>query len=299
MVSFMKCELCPRRCGADRETRLGMCNSPAEITIARAALHMWEEPPISGERGSGTVFFSGCPLSCVYCQNISISRGRVGRRISRERLTEIMLELEGKGAHNINFVTPTHYVPHIIPAVAAARDKGLSLPIVYNTSGYERAETIDALCGTVDVYLTDFRYATPALAEKYSGARDYPEVALRATERMVKTAGDPVFDEDGMMQSGVIVRQLILPGYTEEAMRITDLLYSNFGDGIYVSLMNQYTPTESLDREKYPELARALTQEEYDAVVDHAIEIGVTQGFIQDGETAKESFIPDFDLEGV
>lgn len=295
----MKCELCPHRCGADRETKLGRCNSLSDITIARAALHMWEEPPISGERGSGTIFFSGCPLSCVYCQNMEISRGRVGRRISRERLSEIMLELEAKGAHNINLVTPTHYVSHIIPTVEKARTHGLSLPIVYNTSGYERVETIDALSGTVDIYLTDFRYITPELAKKYSGADDYPEVALRATERMIKTVGSPIFDDDGIVKKGVIVRQLILPGYTEEAMRITDLLYSNFGDDIYVSLMNQYTPTESLDREKYPELARALTQDEYDEVVDHAVDVGVTQGFIQDGETAKESFIPAFDFEGV
>jgi len=295
----MKCELCPRRCCADRIEKFGRCNSHADITIARAALHMWEEPPISGERGSGTIFFSGCPLSCVYCQNMEISRGRVGRRISRERLSEIMLELEAKGAHNINLVTPTHYVSHIIPAVEKARAHGLSLPIVYNTSGYERVETIDALSGTVDIYLTDFRYITPVLAKKYSGAEDYPEVALRATERMVKTVGSPIFEDDGIMKKGVIVRQLILPGYTEEAMKITDLLYSNFGDDIYVSLMNQYTPTESLDREKYPKLARTLTQDEYDAVVDHAVDIGVTQGFIQDGETAKESFIPAFDFEGV
>ena len=295
----MKCELCPHRCGADRETKLGKCRANADITVSRAALHMWEEPPISGERGSGTIFFSGCPLSCVYCQNMEISRGCVGRRISRERLSEIMLELEGKGAHNINLVTPTHYVSHIIPAVEIARKQGLSLPIVYNTSGYERAETIDALSNTVDIYLTDFRYITPELAEKYSGARDYPEVALKATERMVKTVGGPIFDDDGIMKKGVIVRQLILPGYTEEAMKITDLLYSNFGDDIYISLMNQFTPTDCLDREKYPKLARTLTQDEYDEVVDHAVDIGVTQGFIQDGETAKESFIPAFDFEGV
>ena len=295
----MKCELCPHRCGADRETRLGRCNSHADITIARAALHMWEEPPISGDRGSGTIFFSGCPLSCVYCQNMEISRGKVGKTVSVERLSEIMLELEGKGAHNINLVTPTHYVSHIIPAVDKARGQGLSLPIVYNTSGYERVETIDSLSSTVDIYLTDFRYITPELAEKYSGDRDYPEVALKATERMVKTVGSPIFDDDGIMKKGVIVRQLVLPGYTEEAMKITDLLYSNFGDDIYFSLMNQYTPTDSLDREKYPELARAVTQDEYDAVVDHAVDAGVTQGFIQDGETAKESFIPAFDLEGV
>lgn len=295
----MKCELCPRRCAVDRDKETGRCGVTTDVKIARAALHMWEEPPISGERGSGTIFFSGCPLGCVYCQNADISGGRAGKTVTVDRLTEIMLELEEKGAHNINLVTPTHYVHAIIPAVKAAREKGLSLPIVYNTSGYERERTIEALAGTVDVYLTDFRYISPDIAERYSGARDYPDVALDALRAMVRTAGQPVFDEDGMMQKGVIVRQLVLPGYTEEAMAITDLLYREFGDSVYFSIMSQFTPTEHLDREKYPELCRTVTEEEYDRVAEHAADIGITQGFLQEGEAADDSFIPPFDLEGV
>lgn len=295
----MKCELCPRRCAVDRDKETGRCGVTTDVKIARAALHMWEEPPISGERGSGTIFFSGCPLGCVYCQNADISGGRTGKTVTVDRLTEIMLELEEKGAHNINLVTPTHYVHAIIPAVKAAREKGLSLPIVYNTSGYEREGTIEALARTVDVYLTDFRYISPDIAERYSGARDYPDVALDALRAMVRTAGQPVFDEDGMMQKGVIVRQLVLPGYTEEAMAITDLLYREFGDSVYFSIMSQFTPTEHLDREKYPELCRTVTEEEYDRVAEHAADIGITQGFLQEGEAADDSFIPPFDLEGV
>ena len=295
----MKCELCPRRCAVDRDSQAGVCGITKEVKIARAALHMWEEPPISGERGSGTVFFSGCPLHCVYCQNGDISDGRAGKTVTIDRLAEIMLELEEKGAHNINLVTPTHYVHAIIPAVRMAREKGLSLPIVYNTSGYERKETIEALSGTVDVYLTDFRYITPALAERYSGAADYPEVAIDALRAMVRTVGEPVFDDDGMMQKGVIVRQLVLPGYAEEAMAITDLIYRELGDSVYFSIMSQFTPTEHLDKGRFPELCRTVAEEEYDRVADHAADIGVRQGFLQEGEAASDSFIPPFDLEGV
>lgn len=295
----MKCELCPRRCAVDRDSQAGMCGVTKEVKIVRAALHMWEEPPISGEGGSGTVFFSGCPLHCVYCQNSDISDGRAGKTVTVDRLAEIMLELEEKGAHNINLVTPTHYVHAIMPAVKTARDKGLSLPIVYNTSGYERVETIKALNGTVDIYLTDFRYITPSLAERYSGASDYPEVALNALRAMIQSVGDPVFDDDGMMKKGVIVRQLVLPGQSDEAMKITDLVYREFGDSVFFSIMSQFTPTEYLDRERFPELCRTVTEEEYDRVAEHAADIGVTQGFLQEGEAASDSFIPPFDLEGV
>lgn len=298
MTGADRCSLCPRGCLADRAVRPGRCGVGADPVVARASLHYWEEPPISGERGSGTIFFAGCPLGCVYCQNAAISHGTVGVTVTAEDLGRIMLRLAEAGAHNINLVTPTHFVPAILEAVSLAREAGLTLPIVYNTSGYETAETLRMLRGTVDIFLTDFRYLSPELAGKYSGAPDYPDVAKAATDVMLELVGDPVFDAQGMMQKGVIVRQLILPGQTREAMRITDYLWERYGDRIFISLMNQYTPVASIDRELYPELARKISAREYRRVVGHAEDLGIGNAFIQEKGTAEESFIPDFGDRG-
>ena len=292
--------MCPRKCGADREhKKTGFCGETDTVRIARAALHMWEEPCISGEQGSGTVFFTGCTLRCVYCQNYTISGGDVGKEITVERLAEIFLELQGKQANNINLVTPTHFVPQIVKALDIARGRGLHLPVVYNTSGYESVETLKKLDGYVDIYLPDFKYLNREHAKKYSMAEDYPEVAKAALEEMVRQTKAPVFDENGMMKKGVIVRHLLLPGCLADAKRIVSYLYETYGKRIYMSLMNQYTPLDSLDKEKYPELNRKVLGSVYDKWIDYAIELGVEQAFVQEGETAEESFIPPFTLEGV
>lgn len=287
------CKLCPRQCGVNRENgMLGYCGVTAEVTIARAALHMWEEPCISGRNGSGTVFFSGCPMKCVFCQNTQIAIGTAGIKISIERLAEIFLELQKKGAHNINLVTPTHYVPQIVEALRLAKHNGLNIPIVYNTGSYEKVETLRLLEGLVDVWLPDCKYFDKELAARYSNAADYFEVANTAITEMVRQAGDPVF-KDGLMKRGVIVRHMILPGQTRDSKRVIEELYRQYGDRIYISIMNQYTPLSQM--EKFPEINRKVTKREYDKVVDYAISINVEKAFIQDGETAKESFIPDFD----
>ena len=294
------CTLCPRNCHADRfGGQRGRCHETAEIVAARAALHMWEEPCISGDAGSGAVFFSGCSMGCIFCQNHNIAEAKAGKIITIERLSQIFLELQGEGAANINLVTPTHYVPQIIEALEMARKAGLDLPVVYNTSGYEKVETLRRLNGYVDVYLPDFKYLDPEHAKKYSGAEDYPEVAKAALEEMVRQTGNPVFNDAGIMTKGVIVRHLLLPGCLRDARRIVKYLYETYGDQIYMSLMNQYTPLDTLNREKYPELAKKVTKKAYDVLVDYAIDLGVEQAFIQEGETAKESFIPDFSYEGV
>lgn len=268
------------------------------IRVARAALHMWEEPCISGEEGSGAVFFAGCSLGCVYCQNREIAAGLAGKEISEERLTEIYLELQGKGANNINLVTAGHYLPYIISSVGRARERGLNIPIVYNTGGYEEADALKLLEGTVNIYLPDLKYLSPELAARYSHAPDYPEIACAALEEMVRQAGEPEFDDRGMMTKGVIVRHLVLPGQVRESKKVIRYLYETYKDRIYLSIMNQYTPMPGIE-EAYPELGRTVTAREYDEVVDYAIELGVENGFIQEGETAKESFIPPFDTEGV
>lgn len=292
------CTLCPRNCHADRLSgNIGYCGQTAEIRAARAALHMWEEPCISAEDGSGTVFFSGCSVRCVFCQNHDIAVGQHGKIITGERLSGIYLELQEKGANNINLVTPTHYVPQIIESIENARKMGLTLPIVYNTSGYEKAETLRMLDGIVDVYLPDFKYMSAALAEKYSNAPDYADCAKSALAEMVRQVGKPVFDGRGVIQKGVIVRHLILPNCTEDSKRVVKYLYETYGDDIFISIMNQFTPLDHIA--DYPELQRKITQAEYDEVVDYAVDLGVENGFIQEGETADESFIPSFDYEGI
>lgn len=296
-ITNSPCNLCPRNCMAERgKGQKGYCLSDNKIFVARAALHMWEEPCISGETGSGTVFFSGCNLRCIYCQNYEIAAAVKGREVSVSELSEIFLALEKQGASNINLVTPDHYVPEIIEAVLSARKKGLTLPIVYNGSGYEKPEVIRRLKGIVDIFLTDFKYMQEDLAERFSHAPDYPQVAKSALEAMVEIAGEPVFDKDGMMQKGVIVRHLLLPGHKKNAKDVIRYVYENYGDRVYISLMNQYTPFERLkEREDCKELCRRVTKREYENVLDYMIGLGVKNAFIQEGDTAKESFIPDFE----
>ena len=292
------CNLCPRECGVDRKNgQKGVCGvTGTGIYGARAALHMWEEPCISGENGSGAVFFSGCPLRCVYCQNYEIARAQRGTEITIKRLAEIFLELQEKHAENINLVTPTHYSLEIIEAVKIAKKNGLRLPIVYNCSGYEKVETLQLLEGIVDIYLVDYKYEDSSIAKRYSNAPDYPSVVKAALAEMVRQCGEAQFDKEGMMQKGVIVRQLLLPGYLENSKAVVKYVYETYGDSVYLSLMNQYTPLPHV--EKWPELARRVTEEEYEELVDYAIELGVENGFVQEGETAEESFIPEFNNEG-
>lgn len=298
---YLSCEICPRTCKVNREKKQsGVCKVSSNLKVARAALHFWEEPCISGTKGSGTVFFSGCSMHCVYCQNEDIAQGVVGKEIPRERLVEIFLELQEKEANNINLVTPTQYVPHIVWAVEEARNQGLAIPIVYNTSGYEKVDTIKQLEGIVDVYLPDFKYWSSEVAARYSNAPDYREIAQNAIAEMVRQQPTPIFYESGeqeLIQKGVIVRQLLLPGQLEDAKQIVKYLYETYGNQIYLSLMSQYTPLPHV--EKYPELNQKVDRVIYDAYVDYAIELGVEQGFIQEGDVAEESFIPAFDGEGV
>ncbi|MDD2973058.1 MAG: radical SAM protein, partial [Lachnospiraceae bacterium] len=241
------CCLCPRECHVNRlEGNIGYCKESARILLARAALHMWEEPCISGKEGSGAIFFTGCPVGCVFCQNADIAAGERGKMITPERLKCIFLELQEQGANNINLVTPTHYVPLIIWAVREARKEGLQIPIVYNTSGYEKVETIRQLNGIVDVYLPDMKYYDSALGAKYSNAADYFEKASAALQEMVRQLPTPAFDTRGIMQKGVIVRHLVLPGQKEDSKKIVRYLYETYHDSIYISLMNQYTPGKNL-----------------------------------------------------
>lgn len=294
-----KCNLCPRNCGADRVSgQAGVCGAAGDgILAARAALHMWEEPCISGENGSGAVFFSGCPLRCIYCQNYHIAHVDVKKQITRERLAEIFLELQDQKAANINLVTPTHYTPEIVWAVTRARQQGLTIPVVYNCSGYEKAETLKLLEGIADVYLTDFKYMESELAARFSKAPDYPEVAKAALAEMVRQTGPAEFDEHGMMKKGVIVRHLLLPNHVKNGKRVVKYVYETYGDLVWLSLMNQYTPLPQV--KDIPELNRRVTKREYEKLIGYTLALGVTHGFIQDGKTAKESFIPVFDYEGL
>ena len=325
------CTLCPRECGVDRLNGVrGRCGCDSKIYVARAALHMWEEPCISGMRGSGTVFFSGCPLGCVFCQNANIANAKVGKKISVERLSEIFLEQQDRGALNINLVTPTHYIPQIVKALELAKNHGLKLPVVYNTGGYEKVEALRMLNGLVDVYLPDMKYMSTELAGKYSHAADYPQVAKAALTEMFRQVGTPVFeeertiekpmsrelridaaaeaedsdlsDENGLfMTRGMMVRHLVLPGSTSDSKAVIKYLYETYKDDIYMSIMSQYTPMPQFlpggsMHDRYPELGRRLTDKEYDEVIDYAIDLGVENAFIQEGDVAKDSFIPDFDM---
>lgn len=298
MERYKDCTLCPRNCHVNRlEGQRGYCGMDGRIFAARAALHMWEEPCISGKKGSGAVFFTGCNLRCCYCQNREIALGSSGREISPKRLAEIFLELQEKGAANINLVTASHYVPQIVEALASARNRGMELPVVYNCGGYEKKETLELLEGYVDVYLPDFKYMEEALARELSHAPDYPDVAKIAIKEMVRQTGKCEFDKDGYIKRGTIVRNLILPGHTRNSLKVLEYLHETYGNEIYLSIMNQYTPV--YHHEKYPELNRKVTAREYEKVLDGAIAMGIENGFFQDGETAEESFIPAFDYEGI
>lgn len=291
------CTLCPRACGVDRlNGQLGFCREDARVFVARAALHMWEEPCISGEEGSGTVFFSGCNLGCIFCQNWEISGGRAGKEVTVSRLAELFLELQEKRANNINLVTAAHYVPQTAEALMLAKAQGLHIPVVYNSSGYEKAETLKMMEHLVDIYLPDFKYMDEKIAAEYAHAADYPEKAKEAIREMVRQTGEAVFDERGMMQRGVIVRHLMLPGHLADSKRIIRYLYETYGDTVFLSMMNQYTPMEHL--KDHPHLGRKIRKKEYEALLDYAIELGVENGFFQEGDTAKESFIPAFDGSG-
>ena len=293
----MKCNLCPRNCNVDRSQQKGYCGQTDKIKVARASLHMWEEPCISGERGSGTVFFSGCGLKCVFCQNFDIAKGDTGKEITVERLAEIFCELKEKGAHNINLVTGDHFVPEIIKALDIAKINGMDLPIVFNTSSYINKETIKKLEDYVDIYLADFKYFDNETAKKYSNADNYLQVAKIAIEEMVSQKGTPVYDDEGMMKKGVIVRHLLMPGFLQESKAIIRYVYEEYGERVVLSIMNQYTPLKQV--EKYPEINRKVSEYEYESLINYAISIGVREAYVQEGETAEESFIPPFDLEGV
>lgn len=298
------CELCPRRCRAARSRGArGYCGADDKLFVARAALHFWEEPPISGERGSGAVFFSHCTLRCCFCQNRDISSAGWGKQTSVEGLADSMLALQGQGAHNINLVTPTHYVPHIRAALAVARARGLRLPVVYNTSAYERPQTLRALAEDVQVWLPDFKYASSRLAASLSAAVDYPEVALGAIAEMVaqvKAAGGRLVDDDGIMRRGVIVRHLVLPGHLEDSFAVLQLLWQRFGNDIDLSVMNQYTPVASpVELAAHPELLRTLDEDDYEAALDFSDMLGFENLWWQQGGTVGESFIPAFDGSGV
>ena len=298
MNKYENCLLCPRKCGINRRTgQTGVCGVSSEIKVARAALHYWEEPCISGKRGSGAVFFSGCSLHCVFCQNREISDGKEGKVISKERLSDIFMELADKGANNINLVTPGQYIPDIVWAVNDAKSRGMKLPIIYNTSGYENVTELKLLEGIVDVYLPDFKYMDSTLSAMYSRAKDYPSVAKQALSEMVRQQPDVVIDDaTGLIQKGVIVRQLLLPGHVNDAKAILKYLHDTYQDSIYISMMSQFTPIALKD---YPEINRTVTRREYERLIDYAIKIGITNAFIQEGNVAKDSFIPAFDGEGV
>ena len=291
------CILCPRRCHVNRSAgQTGYCGQTAELMAARAALHFWEEPCISGTKGSGTVFFSGCNLRCAFCQNHNIAIGKAGQVISGDRLADIFLELQEKGAHNINLVTPTHFIPQIITALENAKNRGLSIPILYNTGSYEEVDSLRLLDGLIDIYLPDLKYYSPELSARFSNAPDYFEKASAAVAEMYRQVGKPVFT-DTLLKRGMIVRHLILPGQTRDSKKILRYLHETYRDDIYVSIMNQYTPLSHVA--DISELNRHVTQEEYDRILLFAERIGIRNGFEQEGSAAEASFIPEFDGEGL
>lgn len=296
MNLLKECRLCPRNCGINRYEKVGVCGASSKVKVSHYSLHQWEEPVISGFNGSGTVFFSHCNLKCIFCQNKKISTGGYGKEISNKRLGEIFLELQERGAHNINLVTPTHYVPQIVKVLHKLKGDELKIPVVYNTSSYENVDTIKLLDGLVDVYLADLKYFDDELAINYSNCKNYFEIATKAIDEMYKQVGEPIFKDD-LMVKGLIIRLLILPGHKEDTKKIIKYIYETYKDSVFISIMNQYTPvTKSL---VYPNLNWTVTDSEYCDVINYACDLGVTKAFIQEGETASESFIPDFDCSNV
>ena len=301
-AAYERCMLCPRRCGARRtDGRAGVCGCTSALRVARAALHFWEEPPISGESGSGAIFFSGCPLRCIFCQNEKISHEGYGIEVTAERLATMMIELQAQGALNINLVTPLHFAPHLCVAIDLARADGLTLPIVCNTSGYETAELVHAMADRIDVWLTDFKYASSAVARRLSAAADYPQVASDALDAMLaslRRQGGRALNEDGTMLRGIIVRHLVLPGHVGDSMAVVDRVWEIAGNEVDLSIMNQYTPNKRCRSLSGP-LAHGLDEDEYDLVVCRADEVGFQNIWWQEGGTVSESFVPDFDATGV
>ena len=298
-MDLSDCAACPRACHVNRIAgEKGFCRvSGTEVLLARAALHFYEEPCISGTRGSGAVFFSGCNLHCIYCQNEPIRSAKIGRAVSVSRLAEIFLELQEKGAHNINLVTPSHYPGQILEALMKAKSEGLAIPVVYNCSGYEGPEALRSLQDAVDIYLTDFKYMEEDLAAAFSFAKDYPERAKEALAEMVRQQPGCIFDETGLLKKGVIVRVLLLPGHVKNSQAVVRYVYQTYGERVYFSLMNQYTPMRTF--EQYPELNRKVTKREYEKLIRTALDLNIENAFIQEGKTQEQSFIPDFDYEGV
>lgn len=291
------CHLCPRACGVNRLTQTGFCHGGAKVKLARAALHFWEEPCISGTRGSGTVFFSGCPLQCCYCQNYTISAENFGKEITVPTLAEIFIRLQQEGAHNINLVTATHYLPWVLQALRLAKPR-LHIPIVYNTSGYETCETLQQLEGIVDIYLTDLKYVSSDLGLQYSGAADYFAVASLAVQEMCRQTGAPVLDADGILQRGVIVRHLALPGTLSDSKAVLQFLAQALPkDGFLLSLMSQYVP--AYHALQHPQLKRRIATYEYRTAVDTAVTLGLTGGYLQQKSSAQTEYTPVFDLAGI
>ena len=290
------CEMCPRRCRVDRVSRLGFCGAGENLCVALVSLHEWEEPCLVGRRGAGTIFFAHCNLKCVYCQNFSISHEGFGAEVSIERLAEIFIEQQRRGAANIELVTPTHYTEQICAAIDIAKNRGLTLPIVWNSNAYENLETLELLRGRVDIFLPDVKYFDDTAARNFSAAPNYFAVASAAVKKMFELVGAAQI-QGGQMIRGVIVRHLVLPNFRHDAMKIVDWLYETFGDEIFISLMNQYTPLYRAA--EFKKISRPLTTFEYQSVVDHAAELGVKNCFVQTGKTADTKFIPNFNLSGV
>ncbi len=294
MKELYNCKLCPRKCGVNRYKTKGICGATNKLRIALASKHFFEEPCISGKKGSGTIFFSYCNLKCVYCQNYKISEG-YGKDISIKRFKDICLELQEKGVHNINLVTPTHYIPHIIRGIKKAKKEGLNIPIVYNTSGYESVESLEKLSDIVDIYLTDFKYYDNELGFKYSNIKNYFEVTSKALDEMIRQCPKNIM-ENGLLKKGIIVRVLLLPNHLEDSKKILKYLHEKYDDKIYISIMNQYTPVRIT---KYINLNRKVTQNEYEKLIDYALSLGIKNAFVQENGTQDESFIPIFDKRGV
>lgn len=296
--NLKQCTFCPRRCGADRTVRPGACGAGENPRVARAALHFWEEPCLSGTRGSGTVFFSGCPLRCCYCQNHAISAGNGGRDVTVERLADIFLELQAQGAHNVNLVSPTHYTPQIAESLRMARAGGLSIPVVYNTGGYDGPGGLALMDGLVDVYLPDIKYACAERAARYSGAADYFAAASAAVLEMARQVGPAEFDDEGMLARGLMIRHLVLPGGTADSIAVLDWIAGNLDrESVVVSLMSQYTPCHR--SAEYPEINRRLTTLEYNRVLAHYRRLGFRYGYCQKRSSVGGEYVPPFNGEGV